>query len=104
MHVISKRPFNDAVKAHPNQKLALYDLYRTIRKSKFDSPDKMRQVYPSLDNFKYKNKWWVIDSGGNNLRVIAFIQFFQNRIYIKHILTHAEYNKLCNRYARGELK
>jgi mRNA-degrading endonuclease HigB of HigAB toxin-antitoxin module len=25
-------------------------------------------------------------------------------VYVKHILTHAEYDKLCNRYARGELK
>jgi mRNA-degrading endonuclease HigB of HigAB toxin-antitoxin module len=25
-------------------------------------------------------------------------------MYVKHIFTHAEYDKLCNRYARGELK
>ncbi len=35
---------------------------------------------------------------------IAFIQFIHNRMYVKHILTHAEYDKLCNRYARGDLK
>ena len=38
------------------------------------------------------------------MRVIALIQFVQNRVYVKHILTHAEYDKLCKRYARGELK
>ncbi|RLA04946.1 MAG: hypothetical protein DRQ59_16685 [Gammaproteobacteria bacterium] len=35
---------------------------------------------------------------------MAFIQFVQNRVFVKHILTHAEYDKLYNRYARGELK
>ncbi|MBT8419904.1 MAG: type II toxin-antitoxin system HigB family toxin [Gammaproteobacteria bacterium] len=63
----------------------------------------MRRLFPSLDNFRYRDKWWVIDVAGNHLRVIAFIQFACNRMYVKHILTHAEYDKLCNRYARGTL-
>lgn len=41
--------------------------------------------------------------GGNHLRIIAFIQFVQNRMYVKHILTHAEYDKICKRYVKGEL-
>ncbi|HED36568.1 MAG TPA: cytoplasmic protein [Gammaproteobacteria bacterium] len=104
MHVISRRPFNDAVKKHPNQRQALEDLYRVPGSSHFSSPDEMRQVFPSLDNFKYKDKWWVLDVGGNNLRVIAFIQFVHKRIYVKYILTHAEYDRICNRYSRGELQ
>ncbi len=103
MHIISRRAFNDAAKAHPNQRQALDDLYRALCKCKFSSPDEMRQVFPSLDNFKHKDKWWAIDVGGNNLRAIAFIQFINQRIYIKHIVTHAEYDKLCKRYTRGEL-
>ena len=103
MHVISKRPFNDAAKAHPNQRHALEDLYRVLRKSEFATPEEMRRVFPSLDNFKYRDKWWVIDVGGNNLRVIAFIQFVHNRIYVKHIVTHAQYDKICRRHAKGEI-
>ena len=56
MHAISKRPFNDAAKAHPNQKRALEDLYRVLRKSAFGFPEAMRRVFSSLDNFKYKDK------------------------------------------------
>ncbi len=104
MHVISKRPFNVASKKYPNQRQALDDLYRVLRKGNFNSPDEMRKIFPSLDNFKYRDKWWIIDIGGNHLRVIAFIQFKHNRMYVKNILTHAEYDKLCKRYATGELK
>lgn len=103
MHVISKRPFNDAAKDYPNQKQALEDLYRVLRKGQFSTPEEMRCVFPSLDNFKHKDKWWVLDVGGNHLRAIVFIQFIQNRIYVKHIVTHAQYDKLCKRYAKGEL-
>ena len=89
MHIISKRPFNVAAKAHPNQRQALEDLYRVLRKSEFGSPNEMRRLLPSLDNFRYKDKWWVIDVAGNHLRVICFIQFVHKRMYIKYILTHA---------------
>ena len=34
---------------------------------------------------------------------MATIQFVHQRIYVKHIVTHAEYDKLCKRYRRGEL-
>lgn len=104
MHVISKRPFNAAARTHPNHRQALEDLYRVLRKSAFRTPDEMRRMFPSLDNFRHKDKWWVMDIAGNHLRLIAFIQFVHNRMYVKHILTHAEYDKLCNRYARGDLK
>jgi len=104
MHVISKRPFNEAANTHPNQRQALEILYRVLRKSEFSSPDEMRKVFPSLDNFKHRDKWWVIDVGGNHLRVIAFMQFQQNRMYVKHILTHAEYDKFCKSYAKGGRK
>jgi mRNA interferase HigB len=103
MHVVSKRPFHEAAKAHPNQKQALLDSYRVLRKSSFGCPNEMRRVLPSLDNFKYKDKGWVLDVGGNHLRVIAFIQFVQNRMYVKHIVTHAEYDKICKRYAKGQM-
>lgn len=103
MHLISKKRFEEAAKIYPNQRTALMDVYRVLRSAKFVSPDEMRKVFPSLDNFKYKDKWWVIDVGGNNLRLIAYIQFSQNRMYAKYILTHAEYNKLCERGKKGEL-
>ena len=104
MHIISKRPFNNAGRSHPNHRQALDNFYRVLRKSEFSSPDEMRRVFPSLDNFKHKDKWWVIDLAGNHLRVIAFIQFVQNRMYVKHIVTHAEYEKLCKSYSRGNLR
>ncbi|MBI4357545.1 MAG: type II toxin-antitoxin system HigB family toxin [Gammaproteobacteria bacterium] len=103
MHVISKCPFHEAARKYPNQRQALMDLYRVLRKAKFKSPNEMRQLFPSLDNFKHQKKWWVLNIGGNHLRLIAFIQFVQNRMYVKYIVTHAEYDKLCERLRRGEL-
>ena len=100
MHVISRKPFNDASRKYPNDAAAIDALYKSLRNGDFDSPNALRTLFPSLDNFKYKDKWWVIDIGGNNLRLIAFIEFRDNRMYVKHIVPHAEYDKLCKRYAK----
>ena len=100
MHIISKRPFNDAAKKYPNDKEALMDTYNVLSKGEFRSPDELKAAFLSLDNFKYKDKWWIIDVGGNNLRVMAFIQFINQRMYIKHIVNHAEYDKLTDKYRK----
>ncbi|WP_237363872.1 type II toxin-antitoxin system HigB family toxin [Vibrio marisflavi] len=54
--------------------------------------------------FKYKDKWYVIDIGGNTLRLIAFIEFVGKKCFIKHIVTHSEYDRITEDYRRGKKK
>ena len=100
MNVISKKPFNDAARKYPNDRDALMDTFKVLHKTDFHSPEELMAVFPSLDNFKYKDKWWVLDVGGNNLRVIAFIQFVNKRMYIKHVVNHADSDKLTKKYMK----
>lgn len=100
MHVISRKPFNDAANKYPNDADAIDSLFKLLKGGTFANPHELKAVIPSLDNFKYKDKWWVIDIGGNNLRMIAFIEFRDNRMYIKHIVNHSDYDQLCKRYAK----
>ena len=103
MRIITKRPFEEAAKMFPNQRQVLMDLYKVLcsKNTQFKTPEAMRQLFPTLDNFKYK--WYVLNIGGNHLRLIAAILFKSNIVYVKHIVTHAEYDKLCDRYRRGIL-
>jgi mRNA interferase HigB len=98
VHVISRQPFNEAAGKYPNSALALLDLMRVLEKKTFNSPDEMKRAIPSLDNFKYRKKWWVIDVSGNTLRLMAFIDFEKQKFFVKHIATHAEYDKLTKYY------
>ena len=101
MRVISKRPFNDVKKKFPSDAKALESTYQTLSKGVFKTPEELKAVFGSLDNYKHKEKWYVIDIGGNNLRLLAAIQFVHQRMYIKHIVTHAEYDKITEKDARG---
>ena len=98
MHVISRKPFDDAARRYPAASAALQRTYDLLRKGDFTTPDQLRNAFPSLDNFKYRNKWWVLDIAGNNLRLIAFIQFRDCRMYVKHIVNHSEYDALTKVY------
>ena len=100
MHVISRKFFYAAANRYPNDAAAIERTYKVLRKGEFKRPDDLKKVFPSLDNFKHKDRWWVIDIGSNNLRLIAFIEFKDNRMYVKHIVNHTEYNKLSGRYAK----
>ena len=100
MHVISRKPFRDAAEQHPNARSSIDDCYRVLKNGTFKTPDELRQVFPSLDNFKCLDRWWVIDISGNQLRLLAFIDFELNRFYVRHIVTHAEYDKLTDKYRK----
>ena len=103
MHVISKKPFSDAAEKYPNDRKAIMDVYNVLRTGEFETPLVLKDTFASLDNFRYIDKWWVIDIGGNNLRLIAAILFSCQKVYVKHIVTHPEYDKLTKRYKKGEL-
>lgn len=103
MHVVRKRPFEEAAKKYSKDRIAIMDTYRALKTGRFDSPEELKKEFPTLDNFKYKDKWYVIDIGGNNLRIMAMVLFTNQKFYVKHIVTHAEYDKLCRRYRKGEI-
>lgn len=101
MHVIKKEPFETACKLYPNCKDAIMDTFKALKQSTAKTPTELKAIFPSLDNFKYVDKWYVIDIGGNTLRLIAFIEFTGGKCFVKHIVTHAEYDKITASY-RGK--
>ena len=102
MHVISQKAFKIAMVRYPVHRDAIIAAYKALQRDDYATPEALKKQFSTLDNFKYKHKWWVIDIAGNHLRLIAFIDFQTKRVYVKHIVSHAEYDKLCKRYARGE--
>jgi len=100
MRIISRRPFNDAAKKYPNDAKALTHLYAVLNTQKFKTPDELKAVFHSLDNFKYEDKWWVVDVGGNNLRMVAAIQFVHELMHIKFIGSHADYDKFTAKHRK----
>ncbi|MEJ5064445.1 type II toxin-antitoxin system HigB family toxin [Erwinia sp. MYb375] len=100
MRVISKRPFIEAARCYPNAALSLDDIWKVLNSRDYITPEQLKAQFASLDRFKYRRKWWVINAAGNHLRIITYIKFETQNVFIKHIVTHDEYDRLTDYYRR----
>ncbi|WP_439566455.1 type II toxin-antitoxin system HigB family toxin [Gloeocapsopsis crepidinum] len=50
----------------------------------------LREVFPSADQV---GKLIVFNIGGNKYRLIAFIDYTYQKVFIRYVLNHSEYDK-----------
>lgn len=103
MHLITTRTVAEAATRFPQYKRELLGLGKVIEKGNFPTPAALKKVYPSLDNFKYLDKHYVIDIARNDIRVVALIFFESQKFYLKGVYNHAEYDRFTDLY-RGKKK
>jgi mRNA interferase HigB len=89
MRIISYKKIKEAQQTHPETSTALEGWYRLIAKNDFGNFAELKSVFKSVDKVEDR---YVFNIGGNKLRLIAIIQFDRRKVYIKHILTHKEYD------------
>jgi len=103
MHVITKRKFDAASKRFPNDADGIMYVYQVLNKGIFVSSQELKSELASLDNMKYSPKMYVVDVGGNNVRILVKIDFMYQKVFVKHIITHSEYDVIVQRYKKGDL-
>lgn len=90
MHIITQQRIWEAQKKHPEVASALDGWYRVMKQNKFNNFSELKRCFNSVDKV---GSVYVFDIGGNKLRLIANIHFNRQKIYIRHVLTHKEYDK-----------
>ena len=90
MHVISRKTLRLFWEQHPDSQMPLIRWFRIMEKSEFSSFPDLRRTFPSADKV---GDLIVFNIGGNKYRLIASIHFNRNKVYIRHVLTHPEYDK-----------
>ncbi len=100
MHVIKRKPFDDLAVRFPMDREPILRTYRLLdsEKCKPSNSQELKNLFPSLDRFKYVEDWWVIDIGGNKYRTVLGINFKSGRVFVKFVGTHKEYDKFTNEY------
>jgi mRNA interferase HigB len=84
----------EAGKEHGRIDTALDAWYRIAKAAKWKSLQDVRQTYASADGVPVEEKiFTVFNIGGNNFRLIVGINYESQRIFVKHVPTHAEYDK-----------
>ncbi len=90
MHVISRKRLNDFAERNSDTRASLVHWYRLMRQSDFSNFVELRAVFPSADQV---GKLTVFNIGGNKVRLIAAIHYNRRKVYVRSVLTHAEYDE-----------
>ena len=90
MHIITRKRIVDFASKHPDCATALDSWYRIIKHTGISNFVELRLIFPSADQI---GGLTVFNIGGNKVRLIAAIHYNSQKIYIRHVLTHKEYNK-----------
>jgi mRNA interferase HigB len=90
MHVITRKRLNEFAKFHPDTNNALTQWYQLVKGNEFASFVELREMFPSADQV---GKLTVFNIGGNKVRLIAAIHYNRQKVYIRSVLTHSEYDE-----------
>ncbi|MEH2214646.1 type II toxin-antitoxin system HigB family toxin [Nostoc sp.] len=90
MHVITRKRLNEFAKLHPDTNNALVQWYGLVKGNEFASFVELREMFPSADQV---GKLTVFNIGGNKVRLIAAIHYNRQKVYIRAVLTHSEYDE-----------
>lgn len=90
MHIITKRRIEEARALYPECATALLGWYKVVKNNDFKSYADLKASFNSVDKV---GDLFVFDIGGNKLRLVASIHFNRHKLFIRHILTHKEYDR-----------
>ena len=94
MHVITRKRLNEFIERQDRTaKPALDRWYKTMKRNDFQSPAELLRVFPR-QKVDRVNELTVFDIGGKTApRLIAAIHYNRKKVFVRYVLTHAEYEK-----------
>lgn len=89
MHLISRRPLEVFWKKHGDAEQPLRVWIKAVESASWHNLMEVRITFPHADPV---GKFTVFNIGGNKYRLITVIHYNRQKIYVRHILNHAEYD------------
>ena len=90
VRIISKRRIREFGKRLPKAVEPLKHWANAVEAAEWKNPGALKAEFGSAD---FVANLTVFNLGGNKYRLIAFVHYRRQIVYLKHILTHAEYDK-----------
>ncbi|MGB3694225.1 MAG: type II toxin-antitoxin system HigB family toxin [Spirulinaceae cyanobacterium] len=90
MHIITRSRLVAFWENHPDAETSLSLWYKRAATASWQNFVELRQVFPSADQV---SKFTVFNIGGDKYRLVAFIDYKYQKIFIRHVLTHSDHSK-----------
>lgn len=88
--MISKRGLMHQAKKHRDAIPALENFYRTARRAEWRGLHQVRRQFPTADQV---GSVLIFDVLGGSYRLITTVNYSQQTLFIKALLTHKEYDR-----------
>ena len=92
MRVVTPKRLIDFSKKHSKAKIPLLHWYEVVKNANWNSINDIKKDFNSVDYVG--NNRYVFNIKGNDYRLVAIVILVSNKIYIRFIGTHSEYDKL----------
>lgn len=92
MHVISRRRLKEFWEKFADSEVPLRAWYRLIRSRRYASTHELKTDFGAADFLG--RGMTVFNIGGNKYRLVVTMRYDLGRVYIRHIVTHTEYDRL----------
>ncbi len=90
MHIVSRKALKDFWEKHPDSETPLKIWFKIVKASRYASFNHLRETFKTADKVKDKI---VFNIGGNKYRLVTVVHFNYGRVYVRHVLTHREYDR-----------
>lgn len=93
MHVVSQKALREFGKTHADAAAPLRAWFKLARHGRFRNLAELKLTFASVDMVATRERaFYVFNIGGNKYRLIAAIHFNTQRLFVRWILTHSEYD------------
>ena len=100
MHVISRKRLKEFWEKHPAAKKPMKVWHKLVEDTNFADFNAVKRTFNSAD---YAKPFTIFDVGCNNFRVITIIHYNRQKVFIRYVLTHAEYDEWGKKYRSNKL-
>lgn len=90
MRILSKAAISAFSRRHPDALESLLHWFTVTKRATWEHLAGVRADFPHADAV---DGFTVFNIGGNKYRLVAVIKYRWQMVYIRHILTHAEYDR-----------
>jgi mRNA interferase HigB len=93
VRVVSQKALRDFGRKHADAAMPLRAWLKLARYGSFRNLAELKRTFASVDLVPVKERdFYVFNIGGNKYRLIAAIHFNTQRLFVRRILTHPEYD------------
>jgi mRNA interferase HigB len=90
MHVISRKKLREFWASEPRAEPPLIAWFHLTEMASWKNFAEVKATFNSADRV---NQLTVFDIGGNKYRLVTYVDYVDQCVFVRHVLTHKEYEK-----------